>query len=281
MEKAFNTYTFDDAALIASVTAKIYANLKELRKRYSRPEVFGEKGIIQLTHKDRLLAFSFLFNVDDIDPNKFYNPEDLRTIALRQMRSHEENDYPTIDSLLRNTPSIKINAKDMYRTLEELEKIIGLKSVEKREVRKVAKRYEIKFTGKPSLYQFPNDLTKLKRIYSDPALAKVAIKVLVELGLVDDLSFFLEGVIHSLLANYQEERAEAANKVFDIVTNAYPLPSSADGLYISNLAPIREYLISIDKDSLNKFARETVHHVIENPAICLPILILFLLKVDE
>ena len=135
--------------------------------------------------------------------------------------------------------------------------------------------------GKPSLYQFPNDLTKLKRIYSDPALAKVAIKVLVELGLVDDLSFFLEGVIHSLLSNYQEERSEAANKVFDIITNAYPLPSSANGLYISDLGPFCEYLRSIDKDSLNKFVRETVHHVNENPAICLPMLILFLVVVDE
>ena len=120
----------DDAVLIALVTAKIYANVKELRKKNSNPEVFGEKGLIQLTHKDRLLAFSFLFNIADIDPNKFYKPEDLGEIVLQQIRSHKDNDYPTIDS---HTSHDKINAKDMNRTLEELEKTINLKSVEKRD----------------------------------------------------------------------------------------------------------------------------------------------------
>ena len=88
-------------------------------------------------------------------------------------------------------------------------------------------------------------------------------------------------MIHSLLNNYQEKRTEAANKVFDIVTNAYPLSSSADGLNISDLSPFLAYLSSIDKSDLNEFVRKIVHHVIENPIICLPILVLFLFKVDR
>ena len=98
MEKARKVHTYEDTVLVALVTSKIYANLKELRKKNSNPEVFGEKGLIQLTHKDRLLAFSFLFNITDIDPNKLYKPEDLRGIVLEQIRSHKDNDHPTIDS---------------------------------------------------------------------------------------------------------------------------------------------------------------------------------------
>jgi hypothetical protein len=282
LEKARNVHTHEDTILVALVTSKIYANLKELRKKNSSPEVFGEKGLIQLTHKDRLLAFSFLFNIADIDPNKFYKPEDLGGLVLKQILSHKDKNYPSTNSPLRETSPGKINARDMNRTLKKLEKIINLKSVEKREVRKISKKYQIKFTGRPSLYQFPNDLMKLQRIYSDPALANVAIKALIELGLVDDISFFLEGVFHSLLNNYQDTKREAANKVFDIVTNTYPLPSSdTAGLNISDLSPFRKYLLSIDKDNFKEFVRETAHDIIKNPTICLPILILFLFKEYE
>lgn len=205
MEKAGHVLTAEDAELVALVTSKIYAKLKELRKKNSSPEVFGEKGLIQLTHRDRLLAFSFVFNIADIDPNKFYKPEDLEGIFLEQTRSHKYNEYPAIDFLSGNTSYSKINAKDMNRTLEELEKVINLKSVDKTEIKKVSKRYQIKFNGRPSLYRFPIDITKLQRIYSDPALANIAIKVLLELD-CDDLSFFLEGVFHSLLKNYHDKK---------------------------------------------------------------------------
>jgi hypothetical protein len=90
-------------------------------------------------------------------------------------------------------------------------------------------------------------------------MGELIIKALVKLSLVDDLSFFLEGVFHSLLNNYQDKRSEAANKVFDIVTNTYPLPlSDTVGLNISDLSPFREYLLSIDKDNLKELVRAKI-----------------------
>lgn len=269
--------SLEDIELIAAVTAKAHTNLRWLRKTYSNPEEFGEKGIAQLVHRDNLFAFSLLFNINDISPNNFYKPEDLGGIILQQMRSHNDDVYSNIDSSLSNFSHNKVKAIDMYRTLEELERAIGLKSVEKKDIQKIAKKYKIKFTGKPSLYQFPNDLTELKRVYSNPVMGELIIKALVKLNLVDDLSFFLEGVILSLLNKYQEKRKESANEVFDIVTNTYPL---TDGLNVSNLEPFREYFLSIAKNDLKKFVRNSVLQVIENPAICLPILLLFLFDVE-
>ena len=172
------------------MTAKVQTNLRWLKKRYSSPEEFGEKGIAQLVHRDNLFAFSLLFNINDINPNGFYKPEDLGRIIFQQMRSHNDDVYSNTDSLLLDISHSKVKAIDMYRALEALERTIGLKSVEKKDIRKIAKKYKIKFTGKPSLYQFPNDLKELKRIYSNPVMGELIIKALVKLNLVDDLSFF-------------------------------------------------------------------------------------------
>jgi hypothetical protein len=65
LEKANDVLTPDDIVLIAIVTAKVHANLKRLRKKHHSPEEFGEKGVIQLAHRDRLLAFSLLFSTSD------------------------------------------------------------------------------------------------------------------------------------------------------------------------------------------------------------------------
>jgi hypothetical protein len=282
LKKATDVLSLEDIELIATATAKIHTNLGRLRKRYSSPEEFGEKGITQFIHRDNLFAFSLLFNINDINPNNYYKPEHLREMVLQQIRSHSDDAYSSIDYLLSGTSYSKVNALDMYKSLEELGRIIDLKKVEKKDIRKIAKRYKIKFSGKPSLYQFPNNLTILKRIYSNPIMGELIIRSLVTLGLVDDLSFFLEGMIHSLLNNYQEKRAEAANKVFDIVTKTYPLFSSdTDGLNISNLNPFRGYLLSVAKSDLSEFVRKTALHAVENPVICLPILILFLFEINK
>ena len=282
LEKATDKYyAQEDIVLIALVTAKIHTNLKWLRKKNSSPEEFGEKGITQLTPRDKLLAFALLLKINEFDPNNFYKPENLGEIALKRTQFLNDEDHHNLDSSLWNTSPSKVNAKDMHRALEELERIIGLKSVEKREIRKIAKRYQIKFAGRPSLYQFPNDLRKLKRIYSEPALAELIVRALSESGLADDLSFFLQGVIHSLLHNYQKERSEAAKKVFDIVTNTYPLSSSDNRLNTSDLNLFREYFLSIPEGDLNKVVREIAHSAIKTPAICLSILILSLLKIEE
>jgi hypothetical protein len=174
-----------------------------LRKKNSSPEEFGEKGITQLIPRDRLLAFALLLNINVFDPDNLYKPENLGEIALKRMQFLNDENHPNLVPSLWDTSPNKVNAKDMHRALKKLERIIGLKSVEKREIRKIAKRYQIKFAGRPSLYQFPNDLTKLKRIYSEPVLAELIVRALSELGLAGDLSFFLQGTIHSLLYNYQ------------------------------------------------------------------------------
>ena len=279
MEKANDVLTPDDIVLIAIVTAKVHANVKRLRKKHSSPEEFGEKGVIQLAHRDRLLVFSLLFNINDIDPAKYYKPEDLGEIVLKQIRSYMDEDRSGIHFFPWDTPPGRVSAKDMNRALEELERIIDLKTVKKKDIRNIAKEYQIKFSGKPSLYQFPNDLTNLKRIYSDRKLAEPIIKALVELGLIDDLTFFIQGIIHFLRNNYQEEKSEVANKVFDIVTNSNPLSTSDTQELDFQL--FRKIFSSIPKSDLNAFVRKAVIQSIKNPTACIPILMLFLFRTDD
>lgn len=262
----------------------VNANLKRLRRRYINSEEFGEEGIIQLTHNDRLMAFSILFNINEISPTKFYKPEDLGQMIIRQMRSKKfEDSLYQQNSLLYDISLPRIGYKEIYKTLKKLERAVGLGNIQaKNEIRKIRREHQIKFSGKPSLYKFPDSLTILKRIYSNPVLSELVIKALVELGFVDDLAFFLKGVIHSIINNNQETRSKVANKVFDIVTNTYPLSSSdTDSVNISDLNPFREYLLSISEGDLNEFARKAAFKVIKNPAICMPILIPFLFRTEE
>jgi hypothetical protein len=190
-----------------------------------------------------------------------------------------DEDRFDINSFPWDTSPGRVSAKDMNRALEELERIIDLETVKKNDIRNIAKKYQIKFFGKPSLYKFPNDLTNLKRIYSDRRLAAPIIKALVELGFVDDLTFFLEGVIHSLRNNYKVERSEVANKVFDIVTDSNP-PSISD-THVLDFQLFHKILSSLSESGLNEFVRKAVIQAIKNPTACIPILILFLFRTDD
>ena len=279
MEEDLNALEEKDLVSVASVAARIYNLIKQKRTEYSSPKEFGEKGLAQLTHNDRLLAFSFLCNIREIDTNSFYKPEDLREIILK---GRHEDVLNVQNSLPYDMSPNKIEYKDMNKAITKLAKVIDFKKVDKKEIRKIAREKHISFSGRPSLYQFKNvDLETLEYVYTKPWLINLVIKTLKGMGLVDDFAYFLEGVFRSMANNAQEEKTrpgilrkkEVLDKVFDTVTNTGSIQFEAkkDDFHL-----LINELQSIDETGIGKLAKLCASQVVETPQMW-PLLLLFLL----
>jgi hypothetical protein len=279
LEEDITTLEEKDILIIASVAAGVHTNLKRIRMSYLNPKEFGEKGPVGLAHRDIFLAFSFLYNIHQVDTNGFYKPEDLRKIILKQIRSHKNEDSSNIqNSLPCDASPNKIEYKDMNRALKELAKVIDLNNVKKEEIQRIARERHISFSGMPSLYQFRDgNLKILQYIHTKPLLINLIIKTLKNMGFVDDFAFFIEGFIYSMHNNSQEANDRVAHKVFDVVLNSNPPPFNIE--IEKDFQLLRNYLLSIDETNVNALAIRIVSQAVEIPQICWPFLLLFLLSI--
>ncbi|MGH9926697.1 MAG: hypothetical protein ACRD5B_15100 [Nitrososphaeraceae archaeon] len=75
MEEGITTLEEKDIVIITTVAAMVHTNLKRIRMNYFNPKEFGEKGPTQLAHRDIFLAFSFLYNIHEVDTMASINPK--------------------------------------------------------------------------------------------------------------------------------------------------------------------------------------------------------------
>jgi hypothetical protein len=254
-------------------------NLKRIKISYRSAKEFGEKGPTGLAHRDTFLAFSFLYNIHQVDTNNFYKPEDLRKIILNQIRSYKDEDDSNVqNSLPYDASPNKIEYKDMNRALKELAKVIDLNKVEKEKIQRIAREQHMSFSGMPSLYQFRDEnLKTLQYVHTKPLLINLIIQTLKNMGFVDDFAFFIGGFIHWMRNEPQEGSDRVTHKIFDVILNSNPPPFNVE--IEKDFQLLRNHFLSIDETDVNAFAIRVVSQAVENPQICWPFLLLFLLSI--
>jgi hypothetical protein len=271
-----------DLVIVASVAAKVHSNLKWIRTNYRSPKKFGGRGPTGFTHKDIRMAFSLLYNIHEIDTNRFYKPEDLRKIVSKQMQPHKDEDgFNAQNSLPCDSSPKEIEYKDMNRALKELAKIIDLNKVKKEDIQRIAKEQHISFSGMPSLYQFNDESLKtIQYVQTKPILVNLIIKILKEMEFVNDFAFFIEGFIHWIRKESQEENDRATiHKTFDIVLNSNPPPFDIE--IEKDFQLLRNYFLSIDETNVKVLAIRIVSQAVEIPQICWAFLLVSLLSVHR
>jgi hypothetical protein len=131
----------------------------------------------------------------------------------------------------------------------------------------------------PSLYQFNDEnLKTLQYVQTKPILVNLIIKILKEIDFVNDFAFFIEGFIHWIRKESQEENDRAAiHKAFDIVLNSNPPPFNIE--IEKDFQLLRNHFLSIDETNVNALAIRIVSQAVEIPQICWAFLLVSLLSV--
>lgn len=151
-----NSLTEDEIEIIAYISAKVDRQLHAIKTKYKSPEEYSKSIANLYSHKDNIIALSLLYNIGSLDPNLLYKTEDLRNIATEQLQGD------TIDN------NLVISYNDIKRALEELDREIGLEHFDTKE--KIRRIQRIKFSGSPSAYRLPDEVSILKTVSSKPIL---------------------------------------------------------------------------------------------------------------
>jgi hypothetical protein len=281
------TLTEEEVVIVAYVTAKVDMQLRSMRKGFSSPEDYGKGIFKQIGHKDKLIAASLLLNISDLDPKLLYRPEKLREIAAKQLQLYLETDnYNASMTSEKNVESMEIGYQDMTRALKELDKVIGLENFNtKSEIKKQIKmNQKMRFSGSPSAYKLPSDISVLHTILSNPIMVKLIIQSLTRTGLVDYLAFFSEGFLHAIKLSQESGKGkEKENMKHLLLSSAKSSPAwnkigPPDKSYVENFC---KFISIFDDAELRMIARDVAESMVQNPELCCNILISFLLKSPE
>jgi hypothetical protein len=272
--------TEDEAVIVAYITAKVDMQLQSIKKRYASPENYGKSIFKQINQKDKLIASSLLLNISDLDPELLYQPEKLRELAAKQLHVYIGTD--SLDMLTTsesNVESINVKYQDMTRALRELDRDVGLEYFKtKADIKKEAKSNQsMKFSGSPSAYRLPHNISVLKTVQSNPVLVRLIIKTLTKMGLVENLAFFGEGFLYAVRLS----QISGKESIKHLLISAAKSSSLLDKTGVSNKSYVEtfcEFISSLDNRELKAIARDTAESMVQNPELCCNILLSFLLK---
>jgi hypothetical protein len=275
-----NVLTGEEAVVVAYVTAKVNMQLQSIQKRFSSPGDYGKRIFKQIVHKDKLIASSLLLNISDLDPKLLYKPEKLREIAAKQLQLFLETDKSDfLTAAGKTVESIEIGYQDMTRALEELDRDIGLENFKtKSKIKKQIKmNQKMRFSGSPSVYKLPSNISVLQTVLSYPLMIKLIIQSLARTGLVDYLAFFSEGFLHAIKLS-QESGKENTKHLLISAAKSSPVWDKIGPPDKSYVEKFCKFISTFDDVELKAIAKDVAESMVRNPELCCNILISFLLK---
>lgn len=201
--------TDEDIEIVAYITAKVSNRIQTVRKKYPSAKEYGEQIVKESKHRDKIAACILLFDPWNLDPDKWYKPEDFRGIITKKMRVNDNTDI--MSTLDCDSQQRYVSYKNMNRALKELEMDIGLINKKgKEKIKKVRDRQKIKFSGSPSVYKLPPDVSVLKKAMSKPKVIELVFRSLRRMGLLDYLAFLFEAFFHTMRSSHKDEAASHA-----------------------------------------------------------------------
>jgi hypothetical protein len=206
LEEGAGDLTLEDVEIIAYITTRVNARLQQLRREFASPKEYARKLLELYSHKDSVIANIILSSINTLDPENLYKPEELRNMVTGQIQEEEiGRDVEGIISVFGNEDH-NVSYKDMNRALQELEREVGLINIKgKKNIKNAKGNQKIEFSGYPSVYKLPPDTSYLKKIMSNPKVTRCIIGTLKRMGLLDNLTFILEGFFHVVRFSYIEE----------------------------------------------------------------------------
>jgi hypothetical protein len=254
--------TEKDIEIVVYITAKVNTRLQSIRKKYSTPMKYAHYLIKGTKHKDTIAAAVLLNDVRNIDPDTWYKPEDFRKIITKKMQSDIVNDNTDLITAIGDDHQhTYVSYKDMNRALKELERDIGLINKRgKEQIKKVRGKQKIKFSGSPSVYRLPSDVSDLEKAMSNPKVIELVFRSLKRLGLLDYLAFLLEAFFHTMRASLKEKAASSALINLIKSTNEAGLKLDA-----SSWESYCKILLTQNDTQLKIIAKNLAQSMIENP----------------
>lgn len=242
---------------VAYITSKVINRIQSIRKKYPHPKENGEKILKESKHKGKVAAAILLFDLGNMDPDKWYKPEDFREIITKKMQA----DTGTVTTLDHDNHQRYVSYKDMNRTVKELERNIGLINKKgKEKIKKVRGRQIIKFSGSPSVYKLPSDVSDLRKAMSNPKVIELVFRSLKRLGLLDYLAFLLEAFFHTMRASLKEKAASHA--LINLIKSANEAGLKLD---TSSWESYCKTLLTVNDAQLKIIAKKLAESMIEKP----------------
>jgi hypothetical protein len=266
----------DNVEAIAFVVAKVNTGLQQLRKEFTTPKDYARKMLEQYSHKDNIIASLILSSVNKLDPEVLHKPEEFRNMVAGQILEEEiGEDVKGIISVFGNDVH-RVSYKDMNRALQELEKEIGLINIKgKKNIKNVKGDQKIEFSGYPSVYKLPPDISQLKKVMSNQKIIQLVVRVLKKMGLLDNLAFIVEGFCHIVRFSYIKEE----NTTYGIIKLSTKMIDSEEYCPdVSGWKQFAETILFLDELHLKLWAKKTAEFMIEIPPLYYKILLYALSK---